>query len=382
MRLSLRELSRSRSDSVRKLIQSIACAFAVLTTPGCAGAEPGGAWITFVSHRTGRNLLYKMQPDGSGLSVLFGGELKGVPGLSEGLVLYREPHWARLSPDRRFFLDWAGDVGLPLEKYESAQHFMIYLGRLDGGPVRVLASDGDEDFAWSPDSRRLAYGNSSVKQPNLVSAVTSRVPSAQIFVVGIDGSHEQIVLEKPGLWNVLDWSRDGSKLLLNYTSASSLAYASSSLFEFDLAAAQQVMKESSKKDYTFSLFYPGSHQIDTHLKLLTGSVQAVDGRYSPDGKTVALMFERERNPYGTRFELGVLDLADLKLRPVPVPSAPGLRGPICWSPDGREILFSRWLDPKDDKEKMEGEHGLGIYAIQPDGSHLRFLTTGWSPDWR
>ena len=73
-----------------------------------------------------------------------------------------------------------------------------------------------------------------------------------------------MVLEKPGLWNVLDWSPDGKKLLLNYMSArSSLAYASNSLHEFDLAAARQATEEARKKDYTFSLFYPSSQQIQT-----------------------------------------------------------------------------------------------------------------------
>ena len=227
----------------------------------------------------------------------------------------------------------------------------------------------------------MAFSISSIKSPNMVGGLTSRVPSTLIVVVGVDGSHEEVVLEKPGLWNVLDWSPDGKKLLLNYMSASSLAYASNSLHEFDLAAARQATEEARKKDYTFSLFYPSSQQINAHLKLLTGSVQASDGRYSPDGKTIAVEFERERDPNSAHLELGVLDLADLKLKPVF--KAPGLRGPICWSPDGREILFSRWLDPKDDeKEKMGGEHGLGIYAVKPDGSNVRFLTTGWSPDWR
>jgi hypothetical protein len=28
------------------------------------------------------------------------------------------------------------------------------------------------------------------------------------------------------------------------------------------------------------------------------------------------------------------------------------------------------------------EHGLGLWAIKPDGTGERLLTTGWGPDWR
>ncbi|HWE35999.1 MAG TPA: hypothetical protein VG406_05445 [Isosphaeraceae bacterium] len=364
-----------------KLGSLLACALVIPLATVCPAAEPEGRWITFVSHRSGRNLLYKMRPDGSELSVIFGGELEGMPGLPEGLTLYREPHWGRQSPDGRFFLDWAADVGLPLEKYNAPMRFMIYLGRLDGGRVRTLIPDGGEMFAWSPDSKRIAYSVISGRGHSDVGGLTPGAPSTKIFTVGVDGSNEELVLEKPGIWNVQDWSPDGKKLLLGYISAHSLAYASYSLHEFDLEASQRTKKEAGAKDYTFGLFYPSSQQIDAHLRLLSGSAQVVGGRYSPDGKLIAVEFKPERDAYNSSFQLGILDPADLKLRPIL--KAPGLRGPICWSPAGREILSSRWLDPQDDaKERMEGEHGLGIYAVRPDGSRVRFLATGWSPDWR
>ena len=84
-----------------------------VTTSACRGANLDGSLITFLSHRTGRNLLYKMRPDGSRVTPIFGGELKDVPGLTEGSMLYRTPHWTRQSPNRRFFLSWATDAGYP-----------------------------------------------------------------------------------------------------------------------------------------------------------------------------------------------------------------------------------------------------------------------------
>jgi hypothetical protein len=42
------------------------------------GAEPapektgGGPWVTFLSHRTGHNVLYRVRPDGTDLKPIFG----------------------------------------------------------------------------------------------------------------------------------------------------------------------------------------------------------------------------------------------------------------------------------------------------------------------
>ena len=115
---------------------------------GADGSE--GSWITFLSHRSGGNLLYRMRPDGSEVTPIFGGELRGVPGLSEGQTLYRQPHWSRQSPDRTLFLSWANDVSSPEEKYPTAVRYMIHLGRTDGGPTRVLAPDGKKSSRGPP----------------------------------------------------------------------------------------------------------------------------------------------------------------------------------------------------------------------------------------
>jgi WD40-like Beta Propeller Repeat len=167
-----------------------------MTDSVCRGADPEGSLITFLSHRTGRNLLYRMRSDGSEVTPIFGGELKDVPGLTEGLTLYREPHWTRLSPDRRFYLSWATDLGSPLEKYRSPAHFMIYLGRLTGGQTRVIAPDGQECFAWSPNSRRLAYAIQSVKRLHLPPGIAGKLPGTEIVLVGVDGSEEEVILER------------------------------------------------------------------------------------------------------------------------------------------------------------------------------------------
>ena len=123
-----------------------------------------------------------------------------APGLTDGSTLYREPHWTRLSPDRKFFLSWATDVCRPGDKFRSSYRFMIYLRRVTGGQTRTIAPDGEEQFAWSPDSRQFAYSIQSVKNARSPIGIAGKLPSAQVVVVGVDGSNEKVVLKHPVTW--------------------------------------------------------------------------------------------------------------------------------------------------------------------------------------
>ena len=144
--------------------------------------------------------------------------LEDVPGLSEGQVLYRDPHWTRQSPDRKFFLSWAHDKSPSSEKCPWPRSvFMIYLGRIDGGPARVLAPvRSGEVFTWAPDSRKFAYSRMNGPDVRTVTGLAPRVPSTQVVVAEIDGTEEEVVLEKAGYWTASDWSPDGNRLLLIY----------------------------------------------------------------------------------------------------------------------------------------------------------------------
>jgi len=111
-----------------------------------------------------------------------------------------------------------------------------------------------------------------------------------------------------------------------------------------------------------------------------------DSRYSPEGTRIATVFSRRTRLIDPGLhELGVFDVASEKLEPIAVfPHPDRIHGPICWSSDGNEILVARPLEPGDRREGLESNDrpGLGIWAIRIDGTSTRFLTTGWSPDWR
>lgn len=349
---------------------------------------PGESWITFLSRRTGDNLLYRMRPDGTQCTPVFGGTVKDAPGLRDGMTLYREPHWTWQSPDRKHFVSWAVDTVRPRDKAGVGPKFGLHLGRADGtGPTRVVAPVCDEAAAWSPDGSRLAYAVWSDRGDPSPYQHPPRM--TRVHVVAIDGTDEEMVFEQPGNWVPQDWSPDGKKLLLLRNDFVNVRLTGhSDLFELDMPTVERVRKAAQPRAR-----WQNGPVLEALSPVLGAAapVEPSDARYSPDGKLIGVTAIRktakpeEWKPLD--FELGVIDRATAAYRKVAWYEE-GLRGPICWSPDGKELLFSRPLKEGDEREggkegeALRQEWGLGLWSIRPDGTGVRLLTTGWSPDWR
>ena len=370
------------------------CGAAVFVASVAAGraaaAEPAGSsagsWITFLSHRTGMNLLYRMRPDGSELKPVFGGPIPDAPGLGAGLALVRDPHWTWQSPDRRHFASCAYEVIRPRDQDGRFQYyFSLHLGRADGtGPTRVIAPVCEEAVAWSPDGKRVAYTEVMSLEPDDRNA--ARV--SRLFVTAIDGTDERLILERPGRWTPADWSPDGNKLLLVWSDTPNLSLMHSTLLELDMPQVARAARTARPQ----SRWQRRNHEALHEVLGQAVPVEVYDARYAPNGKSIAVTAIRKRDKptewLSLDFELGVIDRATAGYKKV-VWHQEGLRGPICWSPDGSEILFSRPLQAGDAREVTKGaggalrqEWGLGLWSIRPDGTSERFMTTGWSPDWR
>jgi hypothetical protein len=304
------------------------------------------------------------------------------------MTLYREPHWTWQSPDQKYFASWAWDSFRPRGKSAVRPRFRLYLGRADGtGPVRLLTPVCQEAVAWSPDSQRVAYAVTTDRE---ASAHPNPARMTRIYVVAIDGTSEDMIFEQPGLWEPQDWSPDGKKLLLTHREFIG-PLMRSDLVEIDMATVEKMQKDARRN--SSERWQNSSTGALEPVLGDTAPVSPNDARYSPDGKFIAVTAIRKAEKPGADwkpldFELGVIDRATATYRKV-VWYPDGLRGPICWSPHGLEIVFSRPLKAGDKREAMapgdgalNQEHGLGLWAIKPDGSGERFLTTGWSPDWR
>jgi hypothetical protein len=342
----------------------------------------------FLSHRTGNNVLYRMRPDGTEVTPVFGGEVKDVPGLGEGATWHREPHWSRLSPDGRLFLSYAIDRGFPAARHRAPPRFLVHLGRTAGGPTRILTPDAGEVFAWSPDGRAFAYARSLWGHPATISHPVP--PRTQVVVARIDGSAEDVVLDRPGAWVPHDWSPDGKRLLLSYQSSPILQRARSAVFELDLAAAQAAATAGRAPAAGGPAGDPEGGGLRAVLPPAAGLGKTC--RYAPDGKSVAWVGSAlvpkddgliDPKAFAGGFAVEVHDLAAGRTRPAHQ-GADVFGGPICWSPDGREILFARFADPDAAAQPDPDPAGdvLAIWAVRPDGTGLRKVGDGWCPDWR
>ena len=66
-----------------------------LLTGECAMAQSQGETtaatarvVTFLSHRSGHNILYAMKPDGTDIKAVFGGRVRDVPSIIEGVTTF------------------------------------------------------------------------------------------------------------------------------------------------------------------------------------------------------------------------------------------------------------------------------------------------------
>ena len=230
-----------------------------------------------------------MGPDGSDLKPIFGGDLGEMPGLPKGTTWYREPHWSRQSPDGKYFISYAFDHGIPVQSFLVPPRFFLHLGRMEGGPTRLITPTAASCLPGRPtrDGSRTAARCGGTRRPLLIPS--NRQPSWW--------SPRSTVAVRTSSWIV---PGSGSRSIGPRTGAgcSSLTCLprssrgrAAALFELDPVAEAGVNGDRSQPRRTAERDLGkapegGGLRVILPVSRLLGCSSA---RYSPDGEAIALI---------------------------------------------------------------------------------------------
>ena len=267
----------------------------------------------------------------------------------------------------------------------------IYLVPIEGGEPRVLTRPAppgdDQDPAFSPDGRRLAYSSCSAGSDR-----PGGLTRCDAFVLELGPSYVPRGAPRRVTGDKLDahhfvWTRDGSSIVYESTRESSR------LFRVDAsgdrppepieiagfqASAPAVAPTGNRlafvrfnDDYDLYRFEPGRPAEP----FLASSTFEIDPDYSPDGRRIA--FSSTRGGGGPEVWIAHADATN----PLQLTRGPGRwQSSPAWSPDGRQIAFTT----------QGADSHWDIWAIDSEGGAPRPLTAdpgdegfpAWSRDGR
>ncbi len=292
-----------------------------------------------------------------------------IPALLDQLAKVRTIHATALSPDGRK-LAWVVDVdGKPA----------IQLADADGSHVRGVgdAAPGScrqDEIAWAPDSRHLAFLSDCGDQAN-----GQRGLHTAIFLADSEG-HEapKRLLPLEGDARALSWTADGSALGFLYV-AGATRHASA------LAAAKPAAGEVGVDGMEIQRVARLS-VADGQLQLLTPADRYVyEFAWSPDARRLTYVSAPAPGDNNWWIAKLYVQAAQPDAAPTPVVDPATAPAPLHglqialprWSPDGTQIAFIGGL------MSDQGATGGDIYRVNADGSALHNLTAGShvTPSW-
>lgn len=306
-------------------------AISVLTTLGILPAiavtsqtAPPPYHVAFVATHQGKTGIHVMRADGSNIRL--------VAEVEKGGILEADS-WSPTGDKIAYFGD---EKELGQGRY--AFHFPLYVVNVDGTNRQRLLDMPVCDFAWSPDSTRLAFV-SGFEDPNFVppSPSSDGVPDLALYVVTLDGRRVTRLTPFQSRVPRPSWSSDGRLL----------AFASGEVYVIEPSGAnpRQLTKTGAKADW--SAWSPRGDWI----AFATGE-RDERGRYKgglfvirPDGSGLKQLLGEEE--------------------PRPV---------LGWSPDGASLAV---LGP--DPLLIDVEKGTSIrFRLNPQAVDPRFAPDGRS----
>jgi Tol biopolymer transport system component len=254
--------------------------------------------------------------------------------------------------------DWSPD-GRRIAFERCADNCEIWIADADGTAARRLGPDclrKPDDAcidrstpSWSPDGKRIAFGDGSVEERD------GQLKTTEIAVMNADGSgvHRvtSLTADKPYMMDVNKpvWSPDGKRLV------------------FEVKNLADADPPNRRALFIVNVDGSGLRQL-TDWSLNGGD----HADWSPDGTRILFRAVSTREQHsGNLYTINPDGSGLHRLTNYPPPKTVGLGS---YSPDGKWIVLSRFT---------EGPYP-GIYVMRADGSGLRRVgdeTRLYSPDW-
>ena len=251
----------------------------------------------------------------------------------------------------------------------------IWVADLASGESRQFTGveSSDSSPRWSPNGKQIAFLSDRVK------------PKAQIFVIPADGGEARPAskFETDGAVQAISWSPDGTAIACLYrsTPAEYTKEAAEERKTKELPAPVR-MHDALNYRYDGFGFVDGSFWQVAVVNAASGeSTVLTSGAYhcgapqwSPDGRSLAFLSDRNDDSdivHGREF---IWTIPSAGGEPTSVPTPPGDKGSLSWSPDGK--LFAYAGNP--DLDDPWGTNNTRLMVLAASGGETPQDLTGYT----
>jgi len=254
----------------------------------------------------------------------------------------------RVSPDGKWVAYLVETPNLKEEKSET-QVWMIPFGGGDPIPMTAKSSPASRP-RWSPDGKYLSFLSERGEQ------------KAQVWLLNRAGGEAQPLTEVAQGVRSYEWSPDGKRMVLEVRDASEEDLASQKDEQLGVKPARPrtpkpwvIDRLQTKRDYEGYLDRRRVHLyvIDVASKnmnqITSGDFDDTQPVWSPDGRFIAFVSNRDREPDATiNTEIWIVpsDNPDKGKTMVRLTNNPGEDEEPVWSPDGKTIAYITTIAPE------------------------------------